>query len=256
MIKLFFLSLFILNLGFAQSKNSAFKDRNKKYIDEAKFKRNQGILLDDEALLPGKDLNSGIIESDYYTHKDNLRINVMAMFNPNIRKLSSIASLEAMISKNFNWFWLEGFFSATSAQFAEIMDNRSFVNPASPEAEGNFFRDEDVEQKLTTLGLGMGHRFRFFQGFFRARDLFEHVAAYLTYHSLTDSGRDLAYRGPGFRADFGLHKRLTSAFHIGINLSYNLGIVDRESIIETESREDRTFTLSWLSIGADLAFYF
>jgi len=180
----------------------------------------------------------------------------MAMFNPNIRKLSSLASLELMLSKNLDWFWLEGFFSATSAQFSEIMVNRSFSNFAQPEAEANFIRDEDTEQKLTTIGFGIGHRFRWLQGIFSARDVFEHVAAYLTYHSLKDAGRDLSYAGPGFRADFGLHKRLTSAFHLGVNLSYNLGVVDREKIFETERREDRTFVVSWLSLGADLAFYF
>ena len=102
----------------------------------------------------------------------------------------------------------------------------------------------------------MGHRFRWLQGLFSARDMFEHVAAYLTYHSLTDGLRDLSYSGPGFRADFGLHKRFSPRFHFGINLSYNLGVIDREKITETERREDRNFVISWLSFGADLGFYF
>ena len=253
---LLFLSLFITNISFAQGQKSVFKDKDKKYIDEANFKRYQGVLLEDEALIPGKNYTTGIIESDYYTQKDNFRMNFMALFNPNIRKLSSLTSLEVMAAKNFNWFWLEGFFSATSAQFSEIMDNRSAPNFSNPDAEGNFFRDENVEQKLATFGFGMGHRSRWLQEFFNARDLFEHVAAYLTYHSLTDGGRNLNYAGPGFRADFGIHKRISSLFHIGVNLSYNLGIVDRDKITEAERKEDRTFVLSWISIGADLGFYF
>ena len=74
--------------------------------------------------------------------------------------------------------------------------------PPFPHSEANFRRDEEVEQKLTTFGIGMGHRFRWFERIFGARDIFEHVASYLTYHSLDEQGRGLAYSGPGLRAGF------------------------------------------------------
>lgn len=245
----------ISSLG-AQPVNNNFKDREKKYVDEARFKRYQGALLEDEALIPGKNYDLGIIESNYYTEKDSFRINVMALFNPNFRKITSVRSLEIMAGKNLDWFWLEGFFSSTSADFSEIMSNRTSADATVPNSEANFFRSEETSEDLVTLGVGMGHRFRWFQRVLGARDVFEHVASYLTYHSLTEAGRNLTYKGPGFRSDFGLHKRISPTFHVGVNLSYNLGIVEREKLIETENRRDRTFVLSWISFGGDLAFYF
>ena len=130
---LLILFLLVLTSAFGQANTSSnFKDNSKKYIDEAKFKRYQGVLLEDEAIIPGKNYDLGIVETDYYTEKDSFRVNFLAMFNPNFRKFTSLTSFEVMAAKNMRWFWLEGFFSATSADFGEITENRQFSDATVP----------------------------------------------------------------------------------------------------------------------------
>ena len=54
----------------------------------------------------------------------------------------------------------------------------------------------------------------------------------------------------------GISKRISQHWQWGFLLAYNLAVVTRDRRNEFDIREQRSFVLSWLSLGFDLTFTF
>ena len=114
---------------------------------------------------------------------------------------------------------------------------------------------EESAQNLT-FGAGLGYRTRYIRNLIKSDNIFETIAAYLTYNSFSDNFRSESYSGYGIKADFGVHKRMGARSHWGMKMSYNLASVRKGEEFEGEGSAARSLTITWLTFGLDYSFYF
>jgi hypothetical protein len=86
--------------------------------------------------------------------------------------------------------------------------------------------------------------------------MFTTTSAGIGYYSFDENFTGQSYGGPGLKTDFGLHRRSSRSVHYGVRMSYHLASVKRAEEVEGETSSQRALTLSWLTFGFDLSFYF
>lgn len=220
-----------------------------------KVKKEYGV--EEDLLVMDKNSITGVYDTIYFTEKDRHRWTMLAKTNANLKRSTNLWGGDLLYGYNLNIFWIEFFASWMHADFREISELpvRSSTNPY---AEANSNRAASSKQKLISVGIGPGYRFLVPEGvnIFHLRNLFQTVSVWATYNKLNDSATLFEYDGFGLRADYGIHKRVSSGFHYGIRLGYQLAEVTREQKIPNESASDRKLFLSWMTLALDLGFYF
>jgi hypothetical protein len=252
---LLLLSFISLN-SYSQELDDIWKDKNKKNVDKTKILNYEEVVLDEESLFGGDPTESGFPTDSHYSGNDAFRFTVNILGNPSYQDFTDLTSVEVHMAMKLDQTWLEGFIGFTDTNFERIASNRENVNVVNPNSESNFIRNDNTEEKMRILGLGTGYRFKFFSEILAWNNVYETISAFATYTSLDESGRNLTYSGPGLKADYGLNRRFNQSFFAGFKLSYNLSLVTRDALSEIENKKDRTLTLSWMSVGVGMGFYF
>jgi hypothetical protein len=216
--------------------------------------KRKDILELEHDILVDKSEDTGISDLYHITEKDRFRHNLVLHYNI----FQEYLGFEYAFSRNVDIFWPELFVSYAKTNFSSISNNPSGATNANPDAEINHPRARNTEEILMMLGAGPTYRFKFPEALnpWQIQHLFQMVNVSLLYISLKDSLRSETYQGPGFRASYGLHKRLSVRNHLGFRMNYHLGVVKRAETIRDVSSDDRKLLLNWYSLALDYAYYF
>lgn len=218
------------------------KDKNTNYYADLKDS-------DQDILIRQIDQELGVYLEDYSTTNDHHRFGLSYHLNTDLKSPFEVSTFEANYAYRLGVAWLEFEVSQTSGKYRELTELNSSAGVNSED-------QREANAKNLSLGLGLGYRTRYIRSLINSLNLFETTAAYLTYNSFSDDFDSEAYSGHGIKADFGLHKRISSRSHWGGKLSYNLASVTRAEAFEGESTAARSLTITWLTLGLDYSFYF
>lgn len=177
------------------------------------------------------------------------RFSFMVGVNPSLQKASDITNFTFSYGKKLESYWLDTSFLITNGLFNKITTN-------NPTATG-LTNDQLVGTKssMTTIGVGIGRESHYAQSLLPFNDIYELMAADLTYNIYKESTSGKSFTGPGMIAKFSLYKKFSDYFSAGTQFTYNLAVVKRSSDDNTENSSVRSLTMSYLTVGFDLSFY-
>lgn len=194
--------------------------------------------------------NTGQLLKNFHTGKDNHRYGIQVLTTPDLLDASKMMGFEFTYGNKMDiGGWVEFLISKISADFSQVAKTHSGLSSPSSELDQT---SEDILQ----LGLGLGYRSTLIQSFIDNKYFFETTTVYATYNSFDENFTGQSYKGPGFRVEYGLHRRLSIGQHIGLKLSYNLSSVKRPALSEGESGKERSLVLRWVGVSVDFALYF
>lgn len=169
-------------------------------------------------------------------------------------EFGTITDYEFQFAYNMGHYWLETVIGQGGAKFGTIGSNSS--SSSSSSSEGNFFRDEEVQENYLYLGVGPSLRSRHLASFFGFDRVYETFHGYLTYHALSEELRSEDYAGFGARADASINYLLSSTSHLGVKFSFGYSALKRAAATESEASSQRSLMFRWNRLGLDYSFYF
>lgn len=173
----------------------------------------------------------------------------MIGFNSSLTKSADLSNFAFSYGRKMEDFWLDTNLLMTTGLFNKFSSN----NPTATGAT-----DEDLaEQKntLTTIGVGIGRETRYAQTLLPLNDIYELMAANLTYNTYKEDFTGKSFSGPGLLAKFAVYKRFGDYFSAGAHFNYNLAVVKRAEEFEGETNSQRSLTLGFLTVGFNLSLY-
>jgi hypothetical protein len=173
----------------------------------------------------------------------------MLGLNPNINRAADVSSLSFSYGKELENFWIDTNFSMTRGLFRKITTNNAAATTRT-QAE-----QQDEQKLLTTFGIGVGRFSHYAQSLLPFKNLYEYMAADLTYNFYRDSHTSKFFYGPGLLAKCSLYKKFSDYFSAGALLTYNLAVIKRAQDNDAESSSARSLTMSFLTVGFDLSFF-
>ena len=216
------------------------------------------MLMLHESLIEETNAETGVLDYQYYTGQDLRRFAVLLFANHDLRDPTAILSYEVEYGQRIsNRLWAEFFLAKTTGRWANMGENPSY-RTGNVDAEGHIlsYRSGEVAQSVTNGGGGFSYRFHFPGHEVDNEAIFQTVAAYGTWNVVNDELKALDYKGFGFRADYGLHKRFATRWCAGIKLAYNRAFVKRHENFSDEPSTDRRYNLSWLTLGLEGSIFF
>jgi hypothetical protein len=170
--------------------------------------------------------------------------------NPSIQKSTDIRNFAFnYASKKYENSWLDFNLIIGQGFFKKMTTN----NPSATQLSN--LQLEDNTSKHTTFGIGPAFETRYIQTLIPLSDIYELIATNLTYNILQEPTSNYSFKGPGLLAKFSVYKRFSDYISAGTQFTYNLAVVKRAQLFDTESSSARSLTLSYLTIGFDLSFY-
>lgn len=211
---------------------------------EQQYKANKATVIKE------RNFDTGIFRNEYNTSEDDNLFSLSYALNADLKNSGGITAFEAVFGRRFDLAWLQFVGMKMSAQFKEVADPNSSMN-----ATEEFL---DARGDLTQLGVGLSYRSQWVSYLLSTGSsrVFETVAAYLTYNTFREGLTETDYKGPGVRADFGIHNRFTHNMHLGGKLSYQLINTERAENFDREPSSARALLLQWMSLAVDVTFYF
>lgn len=212
--------------------------------------------LRNESMIYELNTNLGIKDQRRYTGTDSNRFAIAGMFNGNYEHVADVLGGEISYmhrSTRYNQIWYGGQFFHQRAMFDAITQNHT--SGSNPNGEQATKRPGGVKDTVMGFGLGAGYRFKLLMDFYPTEDVFESVDVFVNGLQLDETYVKKKYRGYGLTANYGIHKRSSTAFFYGGKLSYNIGSVAREQI-GNESKRERSLTLGWLALGFEIGFFY
>lgn len=181
------------------------------------------------------------------THQN--RFSILLGVNPSLQKATEITNFVFSYGKKLEDYWLDTSLVFTNGVFNKITTN-------NPSATG-LTTDQLAGTKSTsmTIGAGIGRESHYIQSLLPFKDLYELMAADLTYNIYKENTSQKSFTGPGMIARFSLYKRFSDYFTAGTQFVYNLAVVKRAAVDSTENSSYRSLTMSNLTVGFDLSFY-
>lgn len=234
-------------------RNRLFRQANPNSLKSSQIKEYEDIYLYEDSLLI-ESSDDGLYAEDYYTGKDNNRFFMSYHFSANYEEANAVTSLEMGYQrrlKNFLDSWFTLTLKRTIAEYDEIADESS---SSGTNADGNTIRFS-AEQSFTTIGMGLGYRFRALSDFTKNDRFFETCFAVLNYSTHLDNATGKEYNGFGMNMDYGLHYRASNTFYYGGKLSYNVLPMVREPV-DDEKRQDRSLVFGWTSLGFEIGYFY
>ncbi|MBL6988496.1 MAG: hypothetical protein ISR65_01885 [Bacteriovoracaceae bacterium] len=193
--------------------------------------------VDGELVFHERNLDTGVFDTTYNINaQDSTSYTALFHINHHPLKATDFLSFELIYATKFNDLedgYLNFYISETFLKYAVIAT--SAVIPGA------------TSENIISGGVGYGHRFKLIQSLFSARNLFETITAFASVHYFRETFEQIAYIGPGIRADYSIHKRSSASFHYGLRFSYNLASL--------QGTQDRYVTANWLSLAFELGFY-
>ena len=251
MIKLI-LALTSLSLcSFAQQaeleRQRLFKTPDPASLGPGAINENKEVFLYNESLL---DEEKGGYSETFYTGTDRNRFSLGYHFSVNYQDFSELSSLEILFSRELKTFtetWISLLLKRTVGKYEALAEEI--------ESSNNTVIRNGTDQSFTTVGFGVGYRFKALARSLESSRFFETVDAYLTYNSHIDGADSEQYQGFGLQTDYGLHYRSAESFFYGGKLSYNISSLAR-SAKDDEKLDDRSLVFGWLSLGFEMGYYY
>lgn len=250
--------LLLSNQLYAAKNSSIIQDTNDEDFKALKLKRprpdyslnEDDDLLEKNLTLKIVDENMGVILGDYHTKNDSSRMSFLYHVNADLKSMFEIRSFEFIYAKKYESFWWESSISLNSGKFSEISENNEVALGVTT--------DDILDGSGSTLSIatGVSYRTTLIQEMLKTGDYFETISALASYNMFSETQYSSSFSGLGMKADLGIHKRLAANYHLGFRASYFLASVKRASEEEGETAGDRSLMLHWVSLGADLTFYF
>lgn len=216
------------------------------------------MLMLHDSLIEEENPETGVLDYQYYTGQDLHRFAILIHGNHDIRDLTNLLSFEVQFGQRVSGrLWAEFLFAKTYGRWSEMGENPSYSS-SNADAEGNelSFRGGNVKQSVTQGGGGLSYRFHFPGHEIDNESLFQTISAYATWNVVLDEYKSLNYRGPGFRADYGFHKRWGTRWYAGLKGAYNRAFVKRHQNFAGEIGAHRRYNLSWLTFALEGGIYF
>jgi len=223
-------------------------------LKSSEIKDFKEVYLSEESLLI-EETDDGLYADDYYTAKDDNRFFLSYQFSTDYEETNSVTSLEMGYQSKFNNFkdtWFTINLKRTIAQYDAIAQELASSSDANADANETRF---DSEQTFTTIGFGIGYRFKALTDFVESDRFFETIFSVLNYSAHLDSSTSTKYNGFGMSMDYGLHYRATNTFYYGAKLSYNILPMVREPVDE-EKRQDRSLVFGWTALGFEIGYFY
>lgn len=181
------------------------------------------------------------------THEN--RFSFMMGVNPSLTKSADMSNFTFSFGKKMENYWIDTNFAMNKGLFKKFSANNQTATGATDT------QLEEQENSLTTIGVGIGRETRYAQTLLPFNDIYELMAANLTYNSYKEDFSGKSFSGPGLLAKFSVYKRFNDYFSAGAHFNYNLAVVKRAQDIDTETNSQRSLTLGFLTMGIDLSFY-
>ena len=182
------------------------------------------------------------------THEN--RFSLLVGVNPSVTKASDVTNFTFSYGKKWeNDWWWDANLLITNGVFNKLTTN--YV-PATGLTDDQLF---GTKSTLTTIGLGMGRETRYAQTLLPFNNIYELMAANLTYNMYKESTSGKTFSSPGMIAKFSVYKRFSDYVSFGTQFIYNLAVVKRSQDVDTESSSARSLTMSNLTVGFDFSFY-
>ena len=169
--------------------------------------------------------------------------------NPSVQKASDIENFTFAYGKKVEDYWIDTNILLTKGLFSKLTTNNESATGV-PSSDVN-----NTKSTLITIGAGIGRESRYVQSLLPFKDLYEVMAADLTYNILKEKTSEKTFKGFGMLAKFSLYKKFSDYVSLGTQFTYNLSAVKRSSDNENEISSARSLTLSYLTIGFDLSFF-
>lgn len=205
-----------------------------------------------ESMIYDLDSDLGIRDQRRYTGSDRNRFSIAGLVNGNYEQISDVVGGDVTYmrrSTRYNQIWYGAQFFTQKVTFDAVTQNRSTG------VEASYQRPGGTKDTIMAGGLGVGYRFKLLLDFYPTEDVFEQIDVFANYMRFDESFIDKTYQGYGLTANYGIHKRTSTSFFYGGKLSYNIASVTREAI-QGESKDERSLTLGWLSIGLEMGFFY
>lgn len=230
-----------------------FQRENPAKLKSSEINDFKDIFLYENSLLI-EETDNGVFADDFYTGKDKNRFFMSYQFSSNYEEPNGVTSLELGFQRKMEDFkdtWFTLTLKRTIAEYDEIADEST---SSGTNADGNTTRF-NAQQSFTTIGGGIGYRFRALSDLIENDRFFETCFAVLNYSAHLDNATGKKYNGFGMNMDYGLHYRSTSSFYYGGKLSYNIMPMVREPEDE-EKREARSLVFGWTSLGVEIGYFY
>lgn len=190
-----------------------------------------------------------INSEDAFIPTHHNRFSFMLGINPSMQKASDVTNFTFSYAKKMDDYWLDTNLLYTSGLFDKLSTN----NPAATTLSSDLLTD--TKSTHISVGVGIGRETSYTQSLVPLADIYELMAANLTYNSFKEPTSSKSFTGPGMIAKFLVYKKFSNYFTAGTQFTYNLAVVKRGQDFETESSSARSLTISYLTIGFDLSFY-
>ena len=203
----------------------------------------------DELLTRERDEDTGILREAYNIQNDEGRYSFLYHLNSDLKDFADISTFEFIYGQKRSFGWLEFSIAKTSGKFEELTENNPSLGGISQELL-------EESAGVFVIGAGLSFRTKYARHLVAMDTIYETISAQLTYNQFDEKFRGETFSGPGIKADFGIHKRTSEAFHFGVRMSYNLAHVKKAQEFEGQSSAGRSLLLTWLSLRLDLTFYY
>jgi hypothetical protein len=205
-------------------------------------------IKDEETIIIERNSQNGLVQPPYNTLNDSSKLAFSYHINGDLMNAASLKSLEAQYSKRLTDFWWDFFYSQTTGNFREF--GKYNTNIRTPDEELSL-----TSETLMTLGTGVSYRSRYLRHLFKATNLFENLASSITYNTFTEKYYGESFKGPGLRAQYGVHFRGDSSFFYGANASYHLMTLRKPIIDEGDTAAKRSLNLSYVTFAVEMGWF-
>lgn len=187
-------------------------------------------------------------ESEFIPTYEN-RFSLNLGMNPSLTKSSDVANFAFSYEKKLDTFWLDTNLLVTSGVFNKISTNNS---PATGLTDNQLL---DTKSSMITLGAGVARTSQYTKTLIPFNNLYEVIAADITYNVFKEPTSGKSFSGPGILAKFTLNNKFSEYFSAGAQLTYTLATVKRASETDAETSSAKSLTSSYLTVGFDISFY-
>jgi hypothetical protein len=256
-MKILFFLLITLNLSQASDPWTLSDEEQNPDTQDILIKKSDKYLRNESMIY---DLNTdlGIKDQRKYTGTDSHKFGLAGHVSGDYEHFSDILGVEFNYmyrSKSYNQMWYGFQVFQHKTLFNSITQNITPEAGDNANDESQYQRPQYTKNTISSLGIGIGHRFKLLTDFFSSDDVFEMVEVYGNYIVLNESFIKKQYLGYGLSTNYGIHKRSSSHFFYGGKFSYNLASVSREAI-GNEKKSDRSLSLGWLSMAFEMGWFF
>ncbi len=177
------------------------------------------------------------------------RFSFITGLNPSFTKSTDMSNITLSYARSVDDYWIDTNFAMNKGLFNKFSTNNQSATGASNT------QLKTQKNSLTSIGLGIGRETRYSQTLLSFKDIYEFMAANLTYNTYNEDFSGITFSGPGLLTKLSVYKRFSDYFSAGAHFNYNLAVVKRAKLNDTESNSKRSLSIGFLTVGIDLSIY-